>query len=251
MQKSKELDLAIRAAKAAGEFLKKREGIKIDALEGKDIKLSSDKMSEKIIMDILEESGIPILSEEYGFKGEASNMCWIVDPLDGTINYFKGMDEMVCVSIALWKDNAPVLGVVNRFMKNEIFWGELGYGAFLNGEKIEPAAIKETTQAVVATGFPVKRSYDEDSLKKFVKQVQQFKKVRMLGAAAIMGTFVACGRFDAYMEDEIMLWDIAGAVALVNAAGGATHLELLEDNKCICKCFATKELMEDYYAKGL
>ena len=251
MEKSEYLSLAIRAATEAGNFLKKREGIHVDALEGKDIKLSSDRMSEKILMDILEESGLPILSEEYGFKGEEGSQCWIIDPLDGTINYFKGMDEMACVSVALWRDGRPVLGVVNRFMKGELFYGEGGCGAFLNGEEIRPSGIKETGQAVMATGFPVKRAYDTESLTQFVKQVQSFKKVRMLGAAAIMGTFVACGRFDAYFEDEIMIWDVAAAVALVSAAGGCTVLKLLQDSKCICKCFATEELMEDYYAKGL
>ena len=122
MEKSEYLSLAIRAATEAGNFLKKREGIHVDALEGKDIKLSSDKMSEKILMDILEESGLPILSEEYGFKGEEGSQCWIIDPLDGTINYFKGMDEMACVSVALWRDGRPVLGAVNRFMKGELFY---------------------------------------------------------------------------------------------------------------------------------
>lgn len=251
MRNSKELELAIKAAKAAGEFLALRKDIHVDALEGKDIKLSSDKMSEKIIMDLLDESGISILSEEYGFKGDESKLCWIIDPLDGTINYFKGMDEMACVSIALWKENKPVLGVVYRFMKDELFYGEEGKGAFLNGKEIHSSDIRETGQAVMATGFPVKRAYDTESLTQFVKQVQNFKKVRMLGTAAIMGAFVACGRFDAYFEDEIMLWDVAAAVALVNAAGGSTTLELLNDSKCICKCFATKALMEDYYAKGL
>lgn len=251
MQNSKELELAIKAAKTAGDFLAQRKDIHVDVLEGKDIKLSSDKISEKIIMDVLEESGISILSEEAGFKGKENKVCWVIDPLDGTINYFKGMDEMACVSIALWKDDKPVLGVVYRFMKNEIFYGEVGQGAFLNGTRIKSSDVIKTEQAIMATGFPVKRAYDTESLIQFVKQVQNFKKVRMLGAAAIMGTFVACGRFDAYFEDEIMLWDVAAAVAIVNAAGGSTTLKLLNDNKCICKCFATKELMEDYYAKGL
>lgn len=248
---NKELELAKTAAKTAGEFLKKREGIRVDALEGKDIKLSSDKMSEKIIMDILEESGIPVLSEEFGFRGEEGEKCWIVDPLDGTINYFKGLDEFACVSVALWVKDRPVLGAVYRFMKDELFYGAEGEGAFLNGNFIQPSDVKETGQAVMATGFPVKRSYDTESLSRFVKQVQCFKKVRMLGAAAIMGTFVSCGRLDAYFEDEIMLWDVAGAAAIVKAAGGAVSLELLKDNKCLCKCFATQELMEDYYAKSL
>ena len=249
--RSKELELAVKAAKMAGGFLKKRETIHIDTSEGKDIKLSSDKMSEKIIMDILDESDIPILSEEYGFKGNESELCWIVDPLDGTINYFKGLDEMACVSIALWRKDKPILGVVYRFMRDELYYGEEGYGAYLNDIKISPSEIKNTESAVMATGFPVKRAYDTESLSLFVKQIQYFKKVRMLGAAAIMSTFVACGKFDAYFEDEIMIWDVAAGVAIVNAAGGSTVLKPLQDNKVICKCFATKELMEDYYAKGL
>ncbi len=249
--KNKELELAIRAAKEAGNFLRRREGIRVDALEGKDIKLSSDKLSEKIIMDILGESEIPILSEEYGFKGRTGQIFWIIDPLDGTINYFKGMDEMACVSVALWKENRPVLGVVYRFMRDELYYGGEDIGAYMNDIPIHPSDIRQTGNAVMATGFPVKRAYDTESLSQFVKQVQYFKKVRMLGAAAIMSTFVACGKFDAYFEDEIMLWDVAAGVAIVNAAGGSTVLKSLQDNKVICKCFATKELMEDYYAKGL
>ncbi|MCM1175025.1 MAG: inositol monophosphatase [Blautia sp.] len=231
--------------------MKKRDEIQVDALNGRDIKLSSDRLSEKIMMDILEESGIAVLSEEYGFKGEEGNRCWIIDPLDGTINYYKGMDEMACVSVALWKEDRPVLGVIYRFRMDELYYGEEGFGAYMNNMPIQPSDIQQTEAAVMAAGFPVKRAYDTESLSKFVKQVQFFKKVRMLGTAAIMSVFVACGKFDAYFEDEIMVWDVAAGVAIVNAAGGSTVLKLLQDNKVICKCFATKELMEDYYAKGL
>ena len=249
VEQEKELQLAIKAAKAAGDYLKSRKGIHVDSMEGRDIKLSSDKNSEKIIMDILSESGISVLSEEYGLKKEEGEACWIVDPLDGTINYYKGIDELACVSIALWKEESPVVGVINRFAKDELFYGSMDKGAYLNEKPIHTSGMTETGQAVMATGFPVKRAYDTKSLTDFVKQIQYFKKVRMLGAAAIMGTFVACGRLDAYFEDEIMLWDVAAATAIVNAAGGSTMLKILQDNKVICKCFATKELMEDYYAK--
>lgn len=250
MENSKELDLAIKAAKAAGEFLAKRENVHVEMLEGKDIKLSSDKMSEKIIMDILREGGLPILSEEYGRTEESGNEYWIIDPLDGTINYYKGLDEMACVSIALWRDNRPSVGVVYRFIQDELFYGEEGKGAYLNGQPINPSDIREISQAVLATGFPVKRSYDTDSLTAFIKQVQDFKKVRMLGTAAIMGVFVACGRFDVYLEEEIMIWDVAAAVAITKAAGGYASLKLLDNNKCICRCFATRELADDFYFKN-
>lgn len=248
---TRELELAKKAAKAAGAFLKKREEIHVDAQEGKDLKLSSDKKSESIIFSILGESDLPILSEEYGSKGTIGEKYWIVDPLDGTVNYFKGMDDLSCVSISLWARNRPVVGVVYRFRTEELFYGIEGGGAYLNGNRIAPSNRKKVSQAVMAGGFPVKREYDHQSLERFIRNVQSFKKVRMLGAAALMGTFVACGRLDMYFEEGIMLWDIAAAVAIVRAAGGMVSLELLGDNKCSCQCFATPELMEDYHAQGL
>lgn len=252
----KELEIAKTAAQEAGNYLIKREEMHVDAAEGKDIKLSSDKYSEKIIIDRLKESGIPILSEECGRvdgQGDPTGKgtVWIIDPLDGTANYWKGIQELACVSIALWKDAVPVLGVIYRFFSKELYYGIVGQGAFLNGVPIHTSGVSKTEQAIVATGFPVHRDYGTESLSAFVRQVQSFKKVRMLGAAAVMGTFVAAGKVDAYMEDEIMLWDVAGAAAIVLAAGGEALVELLEDDKCICKCFATKALMEDYYAKSL
>lgn len=245
----RELELAIKAAKTAGDFLSKREGVHVDMAEGKDIKLSSDKNSERLIMDILRDTYIPILSEECGRVGwNGSEYLWIIDPLDGTANYWKGLEELACVSVALWKKNKPVLGVIYRFAVDELFYGVVGQGAYLNGKPIHTSDTRETAKAVIATGFPVHRNYCTDSLSRFIRQVQRFKKVRMLGSAAIMGAFVAAGKFDAYIEDEIMLWDIAGATAIVQAAGGAVSVQLLNEYKCICKCFANQELMEDYHA---
>lgn len=248
---SYELELAKKAAVRAGDLLKERRDIEVNDFSGKDIKLSSDKLSEKLIMDILKESSIPILSEEFGETGELGSKYWVVDPLDGTVNYFKGIDEFSCVSIALWDQGKPVIGVVYRFMADELFYGEIGKGAYMNGEALYPSNIEKISEAVLATGFPVKRSYDKESLVSFIHKVQRFKKIRMLGAAAIMGTFVACGRVDVYYEEEIMLWDISAAVAIVNAAGGYAEIKILGDNKCICRCFASKALQEDYYAQGI
>ena len=168
-----ELKLAINAASSAGEFLKKREGVLIDSYEGKDIKLSSDKNSEKIIFDVLRESNIPILSEESSENWRKEDKYWIVDPLDGTMNYYKGMDDLSCVSIALWDDGRPVVGVINRYSRNELFSGCVNGKAYLNGKEIQTSDIKEMKQAVMSTGFPVKRAYDTDSLMNFVKQVQE------------------------------------------------------------------------------
>ncbi len=252
---SKELNLAIEAAKKAGEFLGRKEDIRVDSMIGKDIKLSSDKMSEKIILDILEKTGIPILSEECGLKKETvdthSGRCWIVDPLDGTMNYYRGLDDLACVSIALWEKDKPVLGVVYRFMSEELYFGEIGMGAYANDRELQPSATEHIDQAVLATGFPVKRAYDEDSLKPYIRRTQLFKKVRMLGAAAIMATYVPCGKIDVYEEDGIMLWDIAGAVAIANAAGCSHRVERQNDFKVRCLVCANHRLMEEYDAQSL
>lgn len=248
-----ELEIAKKAALEAGEYLRNCSSLHVDGQEGKDIKLSADKESEKILVDRLSRTGYAILSEECGeLYGESrEGLHWIIDPLDGTANYWKGMKELCCVSVALWKKEEPVLGVVYRFTADELFWGVVDEGAFCNGHPMHTSAVRTVSDAVIATGFAVRRDYRTESLAGFVRQVQQFKKVRMLGAAAIMGTFVGSGRVDAYMEDEIMLWDIAAAVAIVKAAGGTAAVQILDDYKCICKCFANTGLKEDYDAKGV
>ena len=248
---NKEFEVARNAALKAGEFLRSRKDVHVDSTEDKDIKLSSDKQSEKILMEELESFGYSILSEEYGLRDKGTELCWIIDPLDGTMNYSRGLDDFACVSIALWRRAEPILGVVYRFKIDELFTGLAGVGAWLNNDPIKPSEVTKMKDAVLATGFPVKRSYDDESLSAFIKKVQRFKKIRMLGAAAMMGAFVACGRIDTYMEEDIMIWDIAAAMAIVKAAGGSTRLEMHEKNKCLCQLFATRDLMEVFLNEGI
>lgn len=243
----KEFEAAKKAALNAGEFLRSREDVHIDSDEGKDIKLSSDKNSEKILMEDLKIFGYSILSEEFGLQDKGTELCWIIDPLDGTMNYSRGLDDLSCVSIALWKGFEPLLGVVYRFKIDEMFTGLIEAGAWLNNTPIKPSSVVKPQDAVLASGFPVKRAYDDESLISFIKNVQRFKKIRMLGAAAIMGTFVACGRIDTYIEEDIMLWDIAAATAIVKAAGGHSQVEVRENNKCLCQLFANEKLMKEYF----
>jgi len=248
-----ELNLALQAAREAGDYLRRREDIHIDGQAGKDIKLSSDKRSEKMIIDRLAQTGIPVLAEESGRHAgrDTKGLLWIIDPLDGTANYLKGLMELACVSVALWKDNEPVLGVIYRFAAGEMYYGVVGEGAYCNGEPIHTSDVTQIRKAILATGFPVKRDYGKESLERFVTKVQQFKKVRMLGAAAIMGVLVAAGRFDVYVEEGIMLWDIAASTAIVSAAGGEVKVEPMGDDRCLCCLFATRALMEEYHAESL
>ncbi len=247
----KELMLAKQAAITSGKALKEKIYMGINSSRDKDLKTAADQMSERIIVDTLSVTGYSILSEEAGLIDGVQDYRWIIDPLDGTVNYIKGMDELTCVSIALYQNVQPVLGVVYRFMSDELIYGVVGLGAFKNDERIFPSSEKRVAQAVMATGFPVKRDYSTKSLSSFIQQVQKFKKVRMLGAAAIMSCFVADGRMDAYFEDEIMLWDIAAAKAIVDASGGITELVLLNENKCNYKAFANEDLWNDFCSQGL
>lgn len=242
-----EYELAVEAVKKAGDYLENYDVPKIDDLTGKDIKLSSDKKSEAIIIDLLQRTNIPIVSEESGLVGNKNEgLYWVVDPLDGSANYFKGIKELTCTSVALFDKGEPVLGAIYRFHTNELFSGEVGKGAWLNGQRINTSKVSNVGDAMLSTGFPVKRNYSEESLRGFIEQVQKFKKIRMLGTAALMGCFVASGRIDAYVEEEIMIWDVAASSAIVKAAGGYVNLELLDDYKCICELFATKALYDDY-----
>jgi myo-inositol-1(or 4)-monophosphatase len=247
MAYEKEYALALEAAMQAGNYLQSLGQAEVDSQEGHDIKLAADKKSETLIIDILRPTGISILSEESGSVGEGQgSRRWIVDPLDGTANFWKGIRELSCVSVALWEDGEPVLGVVNRFFTQEIYSGIVGEGAWLNQQPIHPSSVIHRKDAVLATGFPVKRDYGADSLASFIEKVQNFKKVRMLGAAAIMGAYVADGRIDAYMEEQIMLWDVAASSAIVKAAGGVTDVIPLKENQCVCRLFANRELYREY-----
>lgn len=228
MRYQAELDLAITAARNAGAFL-------ADAIqqprvvlkeEGRDIKLQADRDAEARILEVLRDLPHPVLTEESGTHGAygADVDAWIVDPLDGTLNFQRGA-PVCAVSIALARGNEPLLGVIYDFNRGELFTGVVSEGAWLNGAPMRVSAVRERSRSILSTGFPTNRSYSEESLLEFVRHAQRFKKLRLLGSAAIMLAYVACGRYEAYAEDDIMFWDVAAGAALVRAAGGHVDLE--------------------------
>lgn len=243
----KEFDLAVRAADVAGKHLLKHCQPRVDSQKGKDIKLSADRESENIIIKMLSETGWPILSEERGLVDAPEylgDLRWIIDPLDGTANYWRGLKELACVAVALWEGERPVLGVVNRFSQGELYAGMVGAGAWLNGSPIHTSDTTRLEDSFLATGFPVNRDYGKESLATFIRQVQTCKKIRMLGTASIMGAFVAAGKLDIYAEEQIMLWDVAASAALVKAAGGVIDVQRLANHRCICRLFANESLQQ-------
>lgn len=195
-----------------------------------------DVEAEKIITKGLSEilPGSRFLTEEGTFiadkdansaKGDStmknnSAYTWIVDPLDGTTNFIHGLPPY-SVSIALREEEEMVAGVVYVITSDEMFTATRGGGAWLNGKRISVSEAAIIEESLVATGFPYKYFSRLDS---FLKALAYFLKnthgVRRMGSAAVDLAYVACGRFDAFFEYNLNLWDIAAGVLLVREAGG-------------------------------
>lgn len=218
------LALATLAAREAGRFL--RSGPRRDAPRvaesRRDVRLEADRVAEDRIVNVLAEGPpIPIVAEERVTDGAApptAGLRWIVDPLDGSVNYLQGI-PFCCVSVALWRDDDPLAAAVYDFDRDELFTALVGDGAWLNGTAVH---VRSTPQdrAVLCTGFPVGTDFTAVALSGFVRQVREFRKIRMFGSAALSLAYVAAGRADAYFERDIRIWDVAAGLALVRAAGG-------------------------------
>ena len=222
-------DLAVDAARQAGDFLNKSklEKKKIYKEVGRDIKLIIDQDTEKLIRASLEVTNIPILGEEYG--GEITDeRYWVIDPIDGTANYFRGLDEC-CVSIALMEGNEALVGVVYNFNNNQMYTAIKGHGAFLNNEKISVSDIVSKDKASITTGFPASETIE--SSMNFLEDLKGWKKVRMFGSAALSCAYVASGKCDYYSEKGVYLWDIAAGICLVKEAGGCADFKLIDKER--------------------
>ncbi len=229
------LAIAMDVAKRAGDYLASqilKEKI-VDVDLPHDLKLQVDKRSEKIIMNYLKErTNFSILSEESGMlEGQEKQFCWIVDPLDGTINYSRQI-PLSAVSIGLWQGERAVLGVIYDFNRQEMFSGVMTQGAWLNEKTIGVSSTRYKKEAVVATGFPSQTDLSLVNAQDFSKHLNEYKKIRLLGTAALSLAYLAVGRLDGYFEKDIMLWDVAAGVAIVQAAGGQCHLNKTSRSYC-------------------
>ena len=222
-------DLAVDAARQAGDFLNKSKLEKKEVYkeEGRDIKLIIDQDTEKLIRSSLQATDIPILGEEYG--GEiADGKYWVIDPIDGTANYFRGLDEC-CVSIALMENDETLIGVIYNFNNDQMYTAVKNNGAFLNNTKISVSDIASKNKASITTGFPASETVE--SSMNFLEDLKGWKKVRMFGSAALSCAYVASGKCDYYAEKGVYLWDIAAGICLVKEAGGCTDFKLIDKER--------------------
>ena len=231
MKYKKEFELAKKVAFKVGKILRLDTEKKIISQKKKDIKLDLDQRSEEIIISELSKNfGYTILSEESGLINETkkSQPYWIIDPLDGTLNFSRS-NPSCCVSIAFWKKKNPLFGVIYDFNRNELFSGYQGKGAWLNNKKLKIRPQSKKSQSILATGFPVNISNNKKDLQIFITQIQEYKKIRMIGSAALSLAYICCGRFDIYKENNIKLWDIAAGVAINKAIGNKFRIKYLEN----------------------
>lgn len=230
MKYLKEFEAAKNISIEAGNFLVCQVDKIIESEVGKDIKLELDRTTEKLIIDAISTKfDYPILSEEIGLTKEnkINEAFWIIDPIDGTLNFSRDT-PLCCVSIALWVDDAPIFGVIYDFNRKELFTGYVGIGAWVNNVDLKLRKRKERSQSILATGFPTYMNTDDKVLKSFISNIQEYKKIRMIGSAALSLAYVACGRFDLYMENDIKLWDVAAGVAINKALGNEISIEHLK-----------------------
>ncbi|MDR1696164.1 MAG: inositol monophosphatase [Endomicrobium sp.] len=182
----------------------------------------ADKNSQKAAIKVIKNTfpGHGILAEEDGVAETGKDFCWIIDPLDGTVNFVHGLPAF-CVSVGLKYKDEIISGVIFSPVMKEVFIAEKGKGAFLNGKKIEVSKEKKLIRSLAVTGFPYyTRKRPGRVIKNFSKITLETQGIRRLGSAALDLAYVACGRFEFFWEEGLKPWDIAAGVLAVKEAGG-------------------------------
>ena len=226
------LDVAVAAAQAAGTLLRQNFGTVLDVNEfaAHDIKLDLDVRAQDLITGmILERFPEHAIYGEEGIAGnQDSDFQWIVDPIDGTVNYFYSIPHY-CVSIALRERGEIIVGVIYDPARDELWQVAKGGVATLNGKPIAVSSRTQISEATLSIGFSKTKTTISAGLPLLEKYVQRARKCRLMGSAALDLAYVACGRLDAYIELSVSLWDVAAGKILVESAGGQFEMTPRED----------------------
>lgn len=181
-----------------------------------------DKKSEQTIIEFVNKKfpGHKILSEESGLTENDSEFLWVIDPLDGTSNFAHGL-PIFSVSIGLQRKNKTIAGVVYDVMRDVMYSGESGSGAFANDQKIQVSKNDTLSQSMLVTGFPYNvKDNPEKAFERFESLTRNSRAVRRLGSAAIDFAYVAEGVFEGFWEVHLQPWDVCAGILLVEEAGG-------------------------------
>ncbi|MDP9069342.1 MAG: inositol monophosphatase [Actinomycetota bacterium] len=219
------LEMAMMAASSAADILLDFYEAPAQGVRSKstatDLVSDADRAAEKFLLDFFrhERPEDGILAEEGGGRSSTSGITWVIDPLDGTINFLFGI-PVWCVSIAAQDAEGELVGVVYDPNREEMFAAERGEGATVNGEAVQVSQRDELSTALIGTGF----SYDADArahqAELLSRVLPRVRDVRRAGSAAIDLATLACGRFDGFYEAPMEPWDKAAGVLLVREAGG-------------------------------
>ena len=240
------LNIAKSAALTAGNFLKKSQGtdLKILLNQDRDLKLQLDIDTENIIKDFIStHSNYSILGEETGPSNKLEEYFWVIDPLDGTSNFLRGI-PISCVSIALMHKLEPVLGVIYDFNHDDLYFGHQESKAFINDQEIQVSSLSSKNESTLVTGIPAKTNYSDEEFNQLISTFQSWKKIRMIGSAAMAAAYVAAGKAETYQENGIFLWDIAAGAAIVSAAGGIASISNLQSDYRVDAKFSNNQIEE-------
>ena len=222
---SANLNIMIKASEKASKILIRDFGelerLQVSKKGPKDFVTNADIKAEKIIIDELKKArpNYSIISEENGIeKNKDETNFWIIDPIDGTVNFLHGIPHFA-ISIALRSDNEIVSGLIFDPIKNEMFFAEKDNGAFFNNHRIRVSKKNELSDCLFATGGKMNQEPD--------------LSYRKSGCAALDMAYVASGRYDGYFQYNLNLWDIAAGIVLVKEAGGMLNQIDLSHNKNI------------------
>jgi len=238
------LQIAKSAALLAGDYLKEQQtkNLKILSNNARDLKLQIDIDAEEIIKEyITQKSSLPILAEESGKSGDLDEFFWVVDPLDGTSNFLRNI-PISCVSISLMQGLTSVIGAIFDFNNSDLYYAHKDSKAYVNNLELSVSSLNLKKESTLVTGIPAKDNYSDEEFKNMISDFQSWKKIRMIGSAAMASVYVASGKAEAYKENGIFLWDIAAGAAIVEAAGGQISISNLQPDFRVDANFTNKNL---------
>jgi len=224
------LELAVAAARAAGEVILQHDGLLPHAQRGRaprmkglrDPVTAADVASERLLVERLRAAvpGAAVVAEEEVHERAGAGLAWYVDPLDGTVNFAQA-HPFFAVSLALYRGPEPLLAVVHAPRLGETFAARAGGGATLNGTPLSVSGTTRLIDAVLGTGFAYRRNeLPDDNVRHVADFVLQVRDLRRCGSAALDLAYVAAGRLDGFWEPHLNPWDVAAGALLVREAGG-------------------------------
>lgn len=223
LNEESDLEVALEAGRMGAEMAAGSRGLSRVSFKGdSDPVTDADHLSEQAVLEVLNRycPDDPVVREESGGTLPLGGRVWLVDPLDGTTNFVHGFPWM-SVSVALWVDDAPAVGVVVDISTSNEYTAVAGEGAWVNGSPIGVSGVGDLGEGLIVTGFPYDRSERAEICDtRFRRVLGAAQGIRRLGAASLDLCMVACGKLDGYWEEDLSPWDMGAGVLMVMEAGG-------------------------------